>query len=100
MLGEFPARLGGKQRQLGLALSAQDGELDRDTVYAAGLGQRDRLRLQLLGGEDAAAGLARGIEPDALEVTAELLDRVDRGDSLDLDRHPAVAGVPAPNVDR
>ena len=49
-----------------------------------------RLRLDLLRGEHAAAVAHRGVEPDPLEVAAELLDRVDRADALDLDRDPAV----------
>ena len=60
----------------------------------------DRLRLQLLGGEDAPALGARRVEADPLEVARELLDGVDRPDALDLDRDPAVVRVTAHQVDR
>ena len=49
-----------EERQLGLALAAQDGEVDLDAGESALLGQRDRLRLDLLRDEDAAAVGARG----------------------------------------
>ena len=42
----------------------------------------------------------RRVEPDPLEVARELLDRLDPGDPLDLDRHPLVVGVAAHQVDR
>ncbi len=41
----------------------------------------------------------RRIEPDPLEIASELLDGVDRPEALDLDRDPAVALVPAHQVD-
>ena len=48
----------------------------------------------------AAAGGARRVGADAVEVARELLDRVDRPDALDLDRDPAVVLVAAHQVDR
>ena len=37
---------------------------------------------------------------DSLEITRELLDRVDRADALDLDGHPVTALVAAHEIDR
>ena len=62
--------LDGEERQLGLALAAQHREVDLDAGDAAALGERDRLRLDLLRGEDAAAGGARRVGADAVEVAA------------------------------
>jgi hypothetical protein len=64
------------------------------------LGQHPRLRLDDLRRQHAAAVRHRGIEADALEVTGELLDRVDRPHALDLDRDPAVVLVAAHEIDR
>ena len=44
----------GEQRQLGLALAAQDGEIDLDPTQATRLGERARLLDDLLRREDAA----------------------------------------------
>ena len=49
-------RLEREERQLGLALAAENREVDLDAVDAAALGERDRLRLDLLCDEVAAAG--------------------------------------------
>src|SRR3954471_11368075 len=46
---------GGEERELRLALAAQHGEVDLDAVDRAGAGEHERLRLDDLGGEDAAA---------------------------------------------
>src|SRR5205814_6077841 len=89
-------RLAGEERQVRLTLAAQDGEIDLDAADPARLGERARLRLDRLGGEDAATG----VELDALEVPAELLDRVDRADALDLDRDPLSVPVAAHQIDR
>src|SRR5258706_3022823 len=91
--------LGREERQLRLALAAQQREVDLDEADPARLRKRVRLRLALLGREDAAAALFRRIEPDALEIAAELLDSVDRDGPLDFDRHPAALGVAAHQVD-
>ena len=64
---------------------------DSARVIACGLSSLRR--------EDAAAALAGRVEPDPLEVAAELLDRVDRPDALDLDRDPAAVRVAAHQVD-
>src|SRR5512132_428152 len=93
------AGLGPEQGQLGLALAAEHREVDLDPRDPAGLGQDARLRLDRLGGEDAAAVRHRGVATDALEVAGELLDRVDGADALDLDRDPAVLVVAAHEVD-
>ena len=66
----------------------------------ARLGQHAGLRLDDLRREHAAAVGLRRVQPDALEVARELLDRVDRPDALDLDRDPAVLVVAAHQVDR
>ena len=55
-----PESLSGEQGEVGLALAAQDREVHDDAVDAAGLGQRPRLRLDDLGGEDAAASSIDG----------------------------------------
>ena len=44
-----------EQRQLGLALAAEHVQVDLDAADPARLGERDRLRLEPLRGEDAAA---------------------------------------------
>ena len=59
-----------EQRQVGLALAAQHGEVDLDARDPARLGQHPRLRLDRLRGEDAAARAHRRVAPDALEVAA------------------------------
>src|SRR5581483_9854994 len=87
-----------EERQLRLALSTEDVEVDFEPVEAARLGQRARLPLHALRGEDAAAVGSRTVEADALQVAAELLDGLDRADALDLDRDPAVV-VAAHEVD-
>src|SRR5215210_8017602 len=89
-----------EQRQRGLALAAEHGEIDLDPLDPARLGQHAGLRLDDLGGEHAAAGAERRVEPDAIEVARELLDRVDRPDALDLDGDPAVLVVAAHEVHR
>src|SRR3954470_9101224 len=89
-----------EQGECGLALAAQHGEVDLDPADRARLRQDARLRLDDLGGEDAAALAERRVEPDPLEVARELLDRVDRADALDLHRDPAVVVVAAHQVDR
>ena len=67
-----------EQGQRGLDLAPQHGEVDLDAADAARLGQRQRLGLESLRGEDALAVGTRRVEPDPLEVPPELLDRVDR----------------------
>ena len=62
--------------------------------------QHARLRLDQLRGEHAAALGERRIEPDPLEIPGQLLDGLDSGDPLDLDRDPRLLGVPAHEVDR
>ena len=74
------SRLDREERQFGLALAAQDREVDLGPRQSALLGERDRLRLDLLRDEDAAAGRAGGVDADAVEVPRQLLDRVDRAD--------------------
>src|SRR5947209_6667491 len=93
-------RLHGKQRELWLALAAQHRKVDANAADPTRLGQRHRLRLELLGREDPAAAAERRVELDALEIPRELLDRVDRRNALDLDRDPAVLGVATHQVDR
>src|SRR5439155_1844314 len=62
--------------------------------------ERQRLRLEALSGQHAAAGRAHRIEPDPLEVARELLDGVDRRDPLDLHGHPLAVRIAAHEVDR
>ena len=63
---------GGEQRQVRLALAAQEREIDLDAADPPGLRERDRLRLQLLRREDAAAPCLRGIGADEAEVAGQL----------------------------
>src|ERR1051326_186259 len=77
-----------EERQVGLALAAQEREVDLGAANAAGLGEHDALGLEALRREHAARGLERGVAADALEVAAQLFDRFDRADTLDLDREP------------
>src|SRR4051794_26647649 len=88
-----------EERQVRLALAAQHGEVDLDPADAARLGQHARLRLDDLGGEHAAARAGRRVLADALQITRELLDGLDRSDALDLDGDPLVLGVAAHQVD-
>src|SRR5579859_4499736 len=78
----------GEQCQVGLAFTAQYGEIDLDGSQPARLGERHRLRLDRLRGEDAPALGLCGVLADEPEVARELLDGVDRADALDLDRDP------------
>ena len=77
MAAQCPAGLDGKQRQLGLALAAEHREVDPDARDPTRLGERGRLRLELLGRQDASTARQGGIEPDPLQVARQLLDRVD-----------------------
>src|SRR3954453_14958441 len=95
-----PERLGREQREVRLALAAQHGQVDLDARDPARLPQPPRLRLDRLRRQDAATRTHRRVEPDPLEVAAQLLDRLDRRDALDLDRDPAVLAVAAHEVDR
>src|SRR5205085_2035844 len=91
---------GWEGRRLRVPLTAQGSEVDLDAADAARLGERDSLWLQSLRGEDAAAGVLRGIGADEAEVARQLLDGLDRRDALDLDRHPLAVVVAAHQVDR
>src|SRR4051794_19376710 len=91
---------GGEQRQVGLALAAQYLKVDCDTPEPPRVGERDGLRLEPLGGEDAAAAGLRRVAADEVQVARELLDRLDRPDPLHLDRDPAGLAVAAHEVDR
>src|SRR5437763_8608237 len=90
--------LGGEQGQVRLALAAQDTETDLDADDAARLGEHARLRLDDLRRQHAAALRHRGVEPDALEVAAQLLDGVDGRHALDLHCDPAIGLVAAHEV--
>src|SRR5207302_1994034 len=74
-----------EERQLGLAFAAQHGEVDLHARDPALIRERDRLRLDRLRDEVAAAVGARLVGADAVEVARQLLDGVDRPDTLDLD---------------
>ncbi len=89
-----------EERELWLALATQHGEVDLDARDVSALGQRDCLRLDLLRDQDPSAGGSGRIDADALEVAGQLLDRVDRADALDLDRHPGILIVAAHQIDR
>src|SRR5581483_567443 len=88
-----------EERELRFSLAAQERQVDLDTADAARLGERDRLRLQALRGEDAAARLLCRVGTDEAEVARQLLDRLDRADALDLDGDPLALLVPAHEVD-
>ncbi len=83
---------GGEEREVRLALAAQDGEVDLDAADPAGLGEHARLRLEDLGGEHTAACAHGGIELDPLEVAVQLLDGVERDLQLLLADMPDVCG--------
>ena len=51
-----------EERQVGLALAAQEPEVDLGAADAARLGERDGLRLQPLRREDPAAGGLRRVD--------------------------------------
>ena len=88
-----------EERQVGLALAAQELEVDLDAADAARLRQRDRLRREPLRREDATAGLLGRVDADEPEVARQLLDRVDRPRPLDLDGDPAASRVAAHQID-
>src|SRR5437764_12207612 len=96
---DTPPPSGGEEREIRLALAAQQREIDLDAADAARLRERDRLRFQLLRGQDAAAGALRRILADEPQVARELLDRLDRPDALDLDGDPVALLVAAHQVD-
>src|SRR5262245_2078212 len=98
-LRRAPRRLP-KQRELGLALAAEYGEVDLDAADVARLGERDRLRLDRLRREHATAAGLRRVGADEAEVARELLDCLDRPDALDLDGDPLALVVLAHQVDR
>src|SRR5215218_7098340 len=89
-----------EEGQLGLALTAEQLEVDLGAANAASVRVDDRLRPEALRGEHAADIRERRVAADALEVAAELLDRVDRPQALDLDGDPAVGVVAAHEVYR
>src|SRR4051794_32887329 len=89
----------GEERQFRLALASEGGEVELGGADPPCVRERPRLRLELLRGEDAAAGRAGRVEADALEVARELLHRVDRADALDLDGDPASVLVATHEVD-
>ena len=62
--GYLKASSGREERQVGLALAAEQREVDLDAADAARLRERDRLRLDLLRGEDAAAAGLRRVLAD------------------------------------
>src|SRR4051794_29588410 len=70
-----------EERQVRLALAAQQREIDLDAADAARIRERNRLRLQLLRGEDAAARALRRVLADEAEVPRQLLDGLDRSDA-------------------
>src|SRR3954451_6368954 len=90
----------GKQREVRLALAAQNVQVDLDPAEPARLAQHAGLRLDALGHEDPLAVLPARVLADAVEVAGELLDGVDGPDPLDLDRHPAVLLVAAHEIHR
>src|ERR1019366_8263490 len=92
-------RSGREQAQVGLAISAQDLRIDLHALHPARDREHTCLRLDDLRSQDAPAGAERGIEADALEVAAQLLDGVDRDDPLDLHRDPLVLLVLAHQID-
>src|SRR5215207_7906588 len=88
-----------EQRQVGLAPAPEQVEVDLAGEDPPGVRERRRLRAHLLCDEDAAAAGHRGVEPDPLQVAAQLLDRVHRRDALDLDGDPLVVAVATHQVD-
>jgi len=68
--------------------------------YDTRLRERDRLRLQLLRGENPAARALGRVLADETEIARQLLDGLDRRDPLDLDGDPFTALVAAHQVDR
>src|SRR3954447_21667670 len=90
--------LRGEQLQIRLSLAAQHRQVDLCAGDPTRLGEPPRLRLDHLRGEHAAAGAEPGRLADALEVAAELLDRLDRADALDLDGHVGLVAIQAHQV--
>src|SRR5438067_552043 len=91
---------GREQRQVRLALAAEQREVDLDAADAARLGKCYRLRLQLLRSENPAASTLGRVLADEAEIARQLLDGLDRRDPLDLDGDPFTALVAAHQVDR
>src|SRR5436305_6471986 len=91
---------GGEQRQIRLALAAEKREVDLDAANTARLRERDRLRLQLLRGDNPSARALGRVLADETEIARQLLDGLDRRDPLDLDGDPFIALVAAHQVDR
>src|SRR3954471_6032185 len=100
LMGGTLVALRGEKRQRRLALAAQLSQVDLDPREPTRLGKHPGLRLDHLGGQHALAVGHRRVEPDALEIARQLLDRLDRPDALDLDGDPAVCEVAAHEVHR
>src|SRR5438309_209809 len=71
----------------------------RLSVWGRSLRKHARLGLDRLRCEHAPAAAQGGIAANALEVAAELFNRLDRADALDLDGHPCVVAIAAHQVD-
>src|SRR3954447_21561852 len=90
----------GEQREVRLAVAPQDLGIHLDPADAARLGEDPRLRLHDLRREDPSTRAHPGLAVQPLQVTGQLLDRVDRPHPLDLDRDPFLVGIAAHQVDR
>src|SRR5699024_5195780 len=89
-----------EQTGLGIVDAAQRVVVEGHAVDAAIGGEHARLRLDGLGGEDAAHGSQQRIPVQQLEVPGELLDPVDLAAALDLDRDRAPRLVAREDVHR
>ena len=89
-----------EQPQAGIVEAAQGVVVDGHAGDAAVGGQHPGLRLDLLGGEDAADRGEQRVAVEQLEVPGQLLDAVDVAAALDLDRDGGAVGVAAEQVDR
>src|SRR3954454_12999952 len=95
----MPRKLG-EEGEVRLAGAAEDVPVDLDPADPARLGEHARLRLDELRGQDPAAGAHGRLTAEPLEVTRQLLDGVDRADTLDLDSDPLLLRVATHEVDR
>src|SRR6185503_15098709 len=98
---QSPAGDGLPEGQLWSHLTLEDVVVDLDVAEAPGLAHDARLGSDRGRHQDAAAGLVRRVEVDALAVALQLLDVGSHGaDALHLDHDRANLCVAAEQVDR
>src|SRR5690348_13404768 len=89
-----------EQPERAVAGAAHRVVVQRDATDTTVLGEHAGLRPDLLGGEYATDRSEQRVAVEQLKVAGELLDSVDFGTPLHLDRHAGPRGISAHQVDR